>query len=56
VLAFHTLTRAENYGDDAAIARHLEDFPYDAAGFTTSGSNSAATSEAAAEIASVRAK
>ncbi|MGH7934247.1 MAG: carotenoid biosynthesis protein [Candidatus Binataceae bacterium] len=29
VLAIHILTRAQNYGDDGAIARHLADFPYD---------------------------
>lgn len=29
-LSIHILTRAESYGDSAAIARHLEDFPYDA--------------------------
>jgi putative membrane protein len=32
-LAAHILTRADSYGDTAAIARHLEDFPYDAPGF-----------------------
>jgi uncharacterized membrane protein len=29
-LVLHILTRADSYGDAAAIARHLEDFPYDA--------------------------
>jgi Carotenoid biosynthesis protein len=29
VLAVHIVTRRESYGDAAAIARHLEDFPYD---------------------------
>jgi uncharacterized membrane protein len=31
VLILHIVTRAESYGDTAAIARHLDDFPYDAA-------------------------
>jgi uncharacterized membrane protein len=30
VLILHIVTRAESYGDTAAIARHLGDFPYDA--------------------------
>jgi uncharacterized membrane protein len=29
-LILHILTRAESYGDAAAIARHVTDFPYDA--------------------------
>jgi uncharacterized membrane protein len=29
VLAIHIVTRADSYGDDAAIARHLADFPYE---------------------------
>jgi uncharacterized membrane protein len=33
VLIFHIATRAESYGDSAAIARHIADFPYDAAAF-----------------------
>jgi len=33
VLAAHLLTRADTRGDEAAIARHLEDFPYDASAF-----------------------
>lgn len=33
VLILHTVTRAESYGDAAAMARHLADFPYDSAGF-----------------------
>jgi uncharacterized membrane protein len=33
VLILHTVTRAESYGDAAAIARHLADFPYDSAGY-----------------------
>jgi hypothetical protein len=33
VMAAHLLTRREVYGDAAAIARHLRDFPYDAEGF-----------------------
>ncbi len=28
VLTLHILTRAGSYGDDAAVARHLSDFPY----------------------------
>lgn len=35
VLAIHILTRADAYGDEGAIARHLKDFPYDAAAFQT---------------------
>jgi len=31
VLILHIVTRAESYGDTAAIARHLGEFPYDAA-------------------------
>lgn len=34
VLILHIVTRAESYGDAAAIARHLADFSYDAAAFT----------------------
>jgi uncharacterized membrane protein len=34
VLILHTVTRAESYGDAHAIARHLADFPYDAAAFS----------------------
>ncbi|HEX3409042.1 MAG TPA: carotenoid biosynthesis protein [Candidatus Binataceae bacterium] len=30
VLILHIVTRADSYGDAAAIARHLSDFPYDA--------------------------
>jgi putative membrane protein len=33
VLSVHILTRVESYGGSAAIARHLEDFPYDAGTF-----------------------
>jgi uncharacterized membrane protein len=33
VLILHIVTRADSYGDAAAIARHLADFPYDAAAF-----------------------
>jgi uncharacterized membrane protein len=33
VLILHIVTRAESYGDAAAVARHLADFPYDAAAF-----------------------
>jgi hypothetical protein len=29
VLAIHIVTRPDSYGDDAAIARHLADFPYE---------------------------
>ena len=29
VLTIHILTRADSYGGEAAIARHLADFPYD---------------------------
>jgi hypothetical protein len=29
VLAIHILTRDECWGDDAAIERHLADFPYE---------------------------
>jgi hypothetical protein len=32
-LAVHLLTRADTRGDEAAIARHLEDFPYDGSAF-----------------------
>jgi hypothetical protein len=32
-LAVHILTRPDSYGDQDAIAKHLEDFPYDAAAF-----------------------
>ena len=32
-LALHLITRASSYGDHAAIAAHLADFPYDAAAF-----------------------
>src|SRR5258708_1403241 len=28
VLTLHILTRAGSYGDDAAVARHIGDFPY----------------------------
>jgi uncharacterized membrane protein len=35
VLAIHVLTRTDAWGDKDAIARHLEDFPYDAAAFET---------------------
>jgi hypothetical protein len=31
VLILHIVTRPDSYGDAAAIARHLVDFPYDAA-------------------------
>lgn len=30
VVALHIVTRAESYGDAAAVARHLADFPYNA--------------------------
>jgi uncharacterized membrane protein len=33
VLVLHTVTRLENYGDAAAVLRHLADFPYDAPAF-----------------------
>ncbi len=33
VLIAHIVTRGDSYGDAAAIARHLADFPYDAAAF-----------------------
>ena len=33
VLIVHIVTRPDSYGDSAAIARHLADFPYDAAAF-----------------------
>jgi hypothetical protein len=33
VLAVHTLTRCECYGDNDGIARHLADFPYNRASF-----------------------
>jgi len=33
VLILHIITRSESYGDSSAIARHLADFPYDAAAF-----------------------
>jgi uncharacterized membrane protein len=33
VLIFHIATRAESYGDSAAIARHIADFPYDGVAF-----------------------
>ena len=33
VLILHIVTRPDSYGDSAAIARHLADFPYDAAAF-----------------------
>jgi hypothetical protein len=29
VLTIHILTRPDSYGGEAAIARHLADFPYD---------------------------
>lgn len=38
VLVISIVTRSSNYGDDAAIARHLADFPYDAP-FTESRSH-----------------
>jgi hypothetical protein len=28
VLTLHILTRAGSYGDDAAVARHISEFPY----------------------------
>jgi uncharacterized membrane protein len=34
VLILHIATRAESYGDDAAVARHLADFPHDKQAFT----------------------
>ena len=36
VLILHIVTRADSYGDTAAIARHLGDFPYDAAALADS--------------------
>jgi len=36
VLILHIVTRTESYGDAAAIARHLDDFPYDAAALADS--------------------
>ena len=33
VLILHIVTRAESYGDAAAVTRHLADFPYDAPAF-----------------------
>jgi uncharacterized membrane protein len=33
VMALHTLTRSESYGDAGAILRHLADFPFDRAAF-----------------------
>lgn len=33
VLTIHILTRPDSYGGEAAIARHLADFPYDNVGF-----------------------
>jgi uncharacterized membrane protein len=45
VLAIHILTRADSYGDAAAVRRHLDDFPYDARIFD----DPAGPDEAAAE-------
>ena len=36
VLILHIVTRADSYGDAAIIARHLDDFPYDAPAFADS--------------------
>ena len=36
VLILHIVTRAESYGDAAAIARHLDDFPYNRASLADS--------------------
>ena len=38
VLILHIVTRPDSYGDAAAIARHLVDFPYDAAAVADSSS------------------
>jgi len=35
VMALHTLTRSESYGDADAIVRHLADFPFDREGFAS---------------------
>lgn len=43
-LAIHIVTRADSYGDAGAIARHLEDFPYNAATFDESREHGAAAS------------
>jgi uncharacterized membrane protein len=39
VLILHIVTRTESYGDTAAIARHVVDFPYDGAAFALGPAN-----------------